>query len=150
MEGRMGRLRNCMALVLFASLAGCGGSNNNNNMNMGDMAVPPMVDMAMKEKDMTMLAVTGAPCKASTDCAPSMAPGNAKGTCTKSNMLGGHVTPWPDGYCQASCRPSKNDASGINNTDCSGDTPVCAGSGSSGTCYAACTSVADCRDEYVC
>src|SRR5262249_11713763 len=40
--------------------------------------------------------------------------------------------------------------SGINNTDCPGDTPVCAGSGSSGTCFAGCTGIGDCRDDYVC
>ena len=146
----MSRLTSFVGLALAVSLAGCGGTNNNTGMDKGDMAVAPMNDLAAMPKDMTMLAVTGAECKASTDCAPSMAPGNAKGMCTKSNMLGGHLTAWPGGYCQASCRPSKNDASGINNTDCSGDTPVCAGSGSTGTCYAACSSINDCRDEYVC
>ena len=146
---RMFRFTSLAGLTLAASLAGCGDMAMP-PASMGDMAVPVMNDLAKGPADLTQLAVTGEACKMSTDCAPSMAPGNAKGMCTKSNMIGGNGTVmWPDGYCQASCRTAKNDANGINNTDCSGETPVCVGSGS-GTCYAGCTSVNDCREMYVC
>src|SRR5262245_32938028 len=107
---RMVRFTCITGLTLAASLAGCGGNNNNNNMNMNDMAILP--DFAVV-RDFTIpptLAVTGAECKSSADCAPSMAPGNAKGMCTKSNTIGGMGTVmWPGGYCQSSCRPAKND-----------------------------------------
>ncbi len=151
---RMVRFGGLLGLALAASVAGCGNNMGGGGGGMNDMAVGGGGgDMAMMStpKDMTMLAPTGAACKNSTDCARSMAPGTAAGTCTKSNMIGGNGTVmWPDGYCQASCRPAKNDANGINTTDCSGDSPVCAGAGGSGTCYAGCTSVNDCRDGYVC
>src|SRR5262245_34453421 len=121
---RMFRFTSLAGLTLAASLAGCG------DMavlpaSMADMAVRVMNDLARGPADVTQLAVRGAARKMSTHCAPSLAPGNDKGMCTKSNMVGGNGTVmWPDGYCQASCRTAKNDANGINNTDCSGETPV--------------------------
>ena len=111
-----------------------------------DFTIPVRIDQGGPSG----FAVTGEPCKASSDCRRSMAPGNASGLCTKTNMIGGHGTVmWPEGYCQAPCRPAKNDPLGVNNTDCSGDVPVCVGAGT-GTCYAGCISVNDCRDDYVC
>ena len=111
-----------------------------------DFSRPPGADLATPPPG---AAVTGDPCAQAADCKPSMAPGGAKGVCTKSSPFGGANVAWPGGYCQAGCRPAKNDANGINVTDCSGDSPVCVGQ-VQGVCYAGCASVADCRGQYVC
>lgn len=146
--------------LLAASLAGCGSSGGGTPANP-DMAtgVGGSADLTMTvggNKDLLMpntggTAQTGEPCAKAADCANSVAGSMVKATCVTKSMLNGKSIAWTDGYCESPCRPKNtNPDTGIN-TDCPSDNATCAPtSQTQGVCFAACASVTDCRDAYVC